>query len=87
MRRGRPAMREEMRRLILTALGGAEYPVTASTIKRLLDGRRARPCGWHTVRKYVDELSAERLVFRQALPTRGGSKPLVVYVGRSRPDP
>jgi len=87
MKRGRPAMREEFRREILHVLGSGEYPVTASTIKRLLDKRRLRPCGWHTARKYLEELAAERLVLRQSLPTRSGRKPLVVYAGRCRPDP
>jgi len=76
-------MRQEFRREILDVLGGYQYPATASTIKRLLDQRRMRPCGWRTVQKYLHELAAERLVLRQALPTQRGRKPLVVYTGRS----
>lgn len=86
MKRGRPAMREEFRDKILTVLGGGQYPypVTARTVKRLVDARRLQPCGWNTVRKYLDELAEDRLVFRQALPTHPGRKPLVVYMGRCR---
>ena len=87
MKRGRPAMREEFRREILTVLGEGQYPITVSTVKRVLDARRMRPCGWHTVRKYLEELAAERLVLRQALPTERGRKPLVVYLGRCGPNP
>ena len=86
MKRGRPALREYFRREILTVLGDGPYPVTALTVKRQLDTRRLRPCGWHTVRKYLDELAEERLVLRQALPPEKGRKPLVVYMGRARPD-
>ena len=85
MKRGRPAMREEFRREILTVLGDHQYPATASTVKRLLDSRRMRPCGWDTVLKYLEELAVEHLVLRQALPAGRGRKPLVVYVGRSPP--
>lgn len=87
MKRGRPAMREHFRREILAILDAGPYPVTALTVKRQLDARRLRPCGWHTVRKYLDELAEERLVLRQALPPEKGRKPLVVYMGRARPDP
>jgi len=79
-------MREELRGQILNALADGEYPVTANSVKRLLDARRARRCGWHTVRKYLEELSAERLVLRQPLPAACGRKPLVVYVGRHGAD-
>ncbi len=84
MRQGRPAMREEFRNQILSVLAGGEYPATVTTVKRLLDVRRARGCGWDTVNKYLQELAAERLVLRQALPTCRGRKPVVVYVGRRR---
>ena len=83
MRRGRPAMGEEFRRQILSILGHGEYPVTATTIKHQLEKARGRRCGWDTVRKYLDELVGDRLVIRQALPTRHGRKPLVVYAGRT----
>ncbi|MDP2896810.1 MAG: hypothetical protein Q8Q12_09670 [bacterium] len=84
MKRGRPPVRQEFRREILEALGEGQvpYPLTASSVKRLLDARRLRPCGWHTVRRYLEELAGERLVLRQALPTQAGRKPLVVYMGR-----
>jgi len=85
MKQGRPPAREEFRREILRVLGGYQYPATTSTVKGLLDARRLRPCGWDTVQKYLQELAEERLVLRQALPTERGRKPLVVYVGRSRP--
>ena len=85
MRQGRPAMREEFRRDILDVLAAYPYPVTIRTVKGLLDRRRARPCGWDTVQKYLQELVAERLVLRQALPTGRGHRPLVVYLGRHRP--
>ncbi len=84
MKRGRPSKREEFRESILSALGGYEHPVTISSIKRLVDARRMRPCGWNTTRKYLNELVAERLVLRQSLPPSGGRRPLVIYVGRSR---
>ena len=88
MKRGRPAMRAEFRREILNVLGHGqyEYSATASAVRHLLEARRMRKCGWDTVRKYLDELAAERLVLRQALPTHAGRKPLVVYVGRCRPN-
>jgi hypothetical protein len=84
MKRGRPPMREELRRDILDLLGERQipYPLTATSVKRFLDSRRVRPCGWHTVRRYLEELVGERLVLRQALPTQAGRKPLVVYMGR-----
>ena len=84
MKRGRPSAASDVRRDILGALAGYQYPVTASTVKRLVDRRRVHPCGWDTVRKYLDELVAERLVLSQALPADRGCKPLVVYMGRSR---
>jgi hypothetical protein len=83
MKRGRPSEREEFRREILEVLGGYKYPATATTVKGLLDARRMRPCGWDTVRKYLQDLASERLVLRQVLPTERGSRPLVVYTGRS----
>jgi hypothetical protein len=83
MKRGRPSMREEFRRDILSVLGVYQYPATASTVKRLLDSRRMHPCSWVTIDKYLRELVAEHLVLRQALPTERGRKPLVVYVGRA----
>ena len=85
MKTGRPAMRQEFRREILQVLSGYRYPATASTVKRLLDGRRLRPCGWDTVQKYLQELNVERLVIRQVLPSEHGRKPLVVYLGRAPP--
>lgn len=86
MKRGRPAMREQFRCEILNVLGDGQYPATVTTIKRLVDSRRLRACGWDTVRKYLEELVTERLVLRQPLPTQLGRKPLVVYLGRRRPD-
>jgi len=83
MKRGRPSMREEFRRDILSVLGVYQYPATASTVKRLLDSRRIHPCSWVTIDKYLRELVAEHLVLRQVLPTERGRKPLVVYVGRA----
>ena len=82
MKRGRPAMREEFRSEILNVLDGSGYPVTATTVKRLLDAKRGQRCGWDTVRKYLEDLTAERLVLRQVLPTNRGRKPLVLYMGR-----
>lgn len=88
MKRGRPSMGPEFRREILNVLGQGqyEYPATASTVRHLLEARRMRGCGWDTVRKYLDELVAERLVLRQALPTQAGRRPLVVYMGRCQPN-
>ena len=83
MKQGRPARREEFRREILNVLGSYQYPVTASTVKGLLDARRMQPCGWDTVRKYLQELAGERLILRQVLPTERGRRPLIVYTGRS----
>ena len=82
MRQGRPAMKAEFRSQILKVLADAQYPVTVVTVKRLLDARRSRPCGWHTVHKYLQELASERLVLRQALPPHRGRKPLIVYMDR-----
>jgi hypothetical protein len=76
-------MREQYRQDILSVLGGYQYPATASTVKRLLDERRIKPCGWDSVQKYLNELAQERLVLRQALPAERGRKPLVVFIGRS----
>jgi len=87
MRRGRPAMRGYFRREILNVLVDGQYPATATTVRRLINARRVKPCDWHTVRKYLEELVVERLVLRQALPTQPGRKPLVVYLGRGRPNP
>ena len=77
-------MRPDFRREILTVLGQGqyEYPATASTVRHLIEARRMRGCGYDTVRKYLDELVADRLVLRQPLPARDGRKPLVVYMGR-----
>ena len=86
MKRGRPAMRNEFRRDILGVLADGQYPVTITSVKRVLDTRKVQSCSWHTVRKYLEELVAERLVLRQALPTRLGRKPLVLYLGRNRPN-
>jgi len=83
MKQGRPDMREEFRREILSVLGGYEYPATANTVKRLLDSRRMHPCGQDTVRKYLHELAEDRLVVRQTLPAGDGRRPLVVYQGMS----
>ena len=83
MKRGRPAMREQCRREILNVLADYRYPVTASTVMRLVEELRGRPLGWHTARKYLEELVAERLVLRQPLPAQQGRKPLVVYLGRT----
>ena len=68
MKRGRPAMRNDFRESILGVLGGYEYPVTVTTVKKLLDARRTHPCGWDTVRKYLNELAEERLVLRGQIP-------------------
>jgi len=83
MKRGRPARQEEFRREILEVLHSYQYPATISTVKGLLDARRLHPCGWHTVRKYLQVLTAERLVHRDALPTIKGRRPLVVYIGQT----
>ena len=82
MRTGRPAMRAQFKDDILAVLAERPYPATVSSVKRYLDGRRARPCGWDTVRKYLDELVSERLVLRQALPAEPGHKGLVVFMAR-----
>ena len=87
MKSGRPPMRRQFRRSLLSALASEPYPVTVASAKRLIDAQRPRPCGWHTIRKYLEELAAERLVLRQPLPAGDGRKPLVVYLGRSRDKP
>ena len=86
MRPGRPSLREQFRRQILSALRSHPYPVTANTVKRLVDAQRSQPCGWDTAHKYLQELTTERLVLRQVLPAEKGRKPLVVYMGRSKVD-
>ena len=78
-------MREEVRQQILSVLAGYQYPATINTIKERLEHRRGHPCGWDTVQKYLQELTAEHLVLRQSLPTERGHKPLVVYMGRAAP--
>jgi hypothetical protein len=85
MKRGRPPLREQFRQDILSALSAYQYPATVSTVKRLLNQRRLQPCAWETVEKYLNELSQQRLVLRQALPTERGRKPLVIFVGRNPP--
>jgi len=85
MKGGRPPVREEFRREILDALSFCKYPATASTVKRILDGRRIRRTGWDTVHKYLAELADDRLILRQSLPVERGHKPLVVYMGRPGP--
>ena len=87
MKHGRPAMREHFRHEILEALQQLPYPVTVSTIRHLVEARSAQRSGWDTIQKYLEELVAERLVLRQPLPTQPGRKPLVVYLGRRRPNP
>jgi hypothetical protein len=84
MKGGRPAMREQFRREIINVLADYQYPATTSTVKRLLDLRHGRPCGWDTVEKYLQELVADQLVAREALPAQGLRKPLVVYLNASR---
>ncbi len=84
MKRGRPVVRGEFRQDILDVLNELSYPLTANTIKRKMDQRRIPPCGWHTVRKYLEELAAERLILRCPLPAQPGCKPLVVYSNRKR---
>ena len=85
MKRGRPPVREEFRREILDVLSCHRYPATASTVKRILDGRRMRRTGWDTLQKYLAELADDRLILRQSLPVERGHKPLVVYIGRPGP--
>jgi len=82
MKTGRPAMRRQFREHILNALSDHEYPATVTGLKRRVESQCGRPCGWDTVRKYLDELVAERLVMRQALPAEPGRKPLELYLGR-----
>ena len=86
MKRGRPAMREQFRREILTVLAENHYPVTVTAVRRFVDTYRGRTSGWDTIQKYLEELVSERLVLRQPLPVRHGRKPLVVYLGRQRRD-
>lgn len=82
MKSGRPAMRGQFREDILQALADHEHPATITGLKRRIESRRGRPCGWETVRKYLDELVTERLVLRQTLPAEPGRKPLELYLGR-----
>lgn len=86
MKRGRRPLREHFRQQILEALATNPYPITAAGIKKVIDAKTFQPCGWHTVRKYLGELVTEKLVLRQALPSNAGRKPLVIYLGRSRPN-
>ena len=86
MKRGRPAMRQQFRQQILEALGEVRYPATVTTVRRRIQNRTDRSCGYDTVHKYLEELVSERLVLRQALPVRARRKPLVLYLGRSGPD-
>ncbi len=82
MRQGRPSMGQYFRGQIVTALGGLQglqYPVTATTLMHSLETRRGRGCSWHTVLKYLGQLSEQGVVSRQVLPTQPGRKPLVVY--------
>jgi len=82
MRRGRPRLGRYFREEIVTMLRAARYPITVSTLMRSLTEKRGRPCGWHTVLKYLHQLCEEKIVYRQVLPTKRGRKPLVLYLLR-----
>ena len=79
MRRGRPSMGRYFREEIVTLLGALRYPATTGTLMRSLEEMRGRRSSWHTIQKYLEQLCQERIVYRQALPTERGRKPLVVY--------
>ena len=82
MRRGRPSLRRYFREEIVTMLRAARYPTKVNTLMKSLEQKRGRPCGWHTVLKYLHQLCEERIVYRQVLPTERGRKPLVLYFAR-----
>ena len=79
MRGGRPSMRAYFRQEIVTLLNASQYPVTTHTLRKSLESKRGKPGSWHTVRKYLYQLSDERIVCRQVLPVERGRKPLVLF--------
>ena len=72
-------MRAYFRQEIVTLLNASRYPVTTHTVRKSLESKRGKPGSWHTVRKYLHQLSDERIVCRQALPPIRGHKPLVLF--------
>jgi len=86
-KRGRPVLRATFRERISQLLSQCPYPVTVQTIRQAVLQTTARPCSWNTVKKYLDELTADGIIVRQLLPAENKRRPLVLYFMRGcRPD-
>jgi len=72
-------MENYYREQILNRLRSHRYPMTVGTVAKLITQGTGCPCGWNTIRRYMDKLAEQGVVRRQALPSGANRKPLVVY--------
>ena len=78
-----PNPNDSMRNELLAAVEAAYYPISLESLVRNLEEKRGRPCSQPVVQTCLRSLCRERLVYRQALPTGRGRKPLVIYFPRN----
>ena len=84
MKRGRPALRATFREGISNTLSQYTYPVTIQTIRKALLKTATRPGSFDTIKKYLEELTADGIVIRQPRPAERKQKPMVLYLMRGR---
>lgn len=81
MKRGRPSVRITVQTNILEVLSSSQFPMTISSLAKIISPKVGRTVSWNTVQKYLDELVQLNKIQPMPLPHSKieGKTGLVVY--------
>lgn len=81
MKRGRPSVRITVQTNILEVLSSSQFPMTISSLAKIISPKIGRTVSWNTVQKYLDELVQLNKIQPMPLPHSKieGKTGLVVY--------
>lgn len=86
MKRGRPSLRNRIKKELKEIIQSYQTPFTISSLRILVSSKLGRKISWNTTKKYVEELVQEGLLEEVKLPhsKKEGKHGLSVYIIKTR---
>ena len=68
MKRGRPNVRNLIQGSILETLSSTQFPMTISSLAKIISTKHNRSISWNTIEKYLNELTEMNKIQPMPLP-------------------